>query len=196
MKLSDNSRKLILDFEVGGGEAYYNKYLKRPSWPGEASGVTIGIGYDCGYNTRQTILRDWAGLEAADRLANTAGKTRGAAKALIPKLRDINVPWNLALEVYEENTVPKFWELTRKTYPGFDSLHPDAQGVLLSLTFNRGSAMSGDRRREMRAIRDLVPHKDYAGIADELRGMKRIWPNTPGLRRRRDAEAALMDRCR
>jgi hypothetical protein len=196
MKLSDNSRKLILDFEVGGGEAYYNKYLSRPSWPGEASGVTIGIGYDCGYNSRETILQDWAGLESASRLAATAGKIRSSAKALIPKLRDIQVPWDLALEVYEEDTVPKFWELTRRAYPGFDDLHPDAQGVLLSLTFNRGAAMSGDRRLEMRSIRALVPRKDYEGMAKQLRDMKRIWPNTAGLRRRRDAEAALMQRCK
>ena len=49
-QISDKAFKLIIKYEVGGGEAYYNKYLKKPSWPGAFSGVTIGVGYDLGYN--------------------------------------------------------------------------------------------------------------------------------------------------
>lgn len=57
--------------------------------------------------------------------------------------------------------------------------------------------MSGDNRLEMRNIRLLVPKKDYKGIAEEIRKMKRIWvgKNMDGLLRRRDAEANLVENC-
>ena len=41
----------VINFE-SGGENYYNKYLKSVSWPGGASGLTIGIGADLGYMSR------------------------------------------------------------------------------------------------------------------------------------------------
>jgi len=55
--------------------------------------------------------------------------------------------------------------------------------------------MQGDRRREMRAIRDLVPAKDYGGIASQIRLMKRLGVGTRierGISRRRDVEADLV----
>ena len=57
--LSDKAYNLILKYEVGGGSAYYNKALKNPCYPGGASGVTIGIGYDLGYNTKAQFTNDW-----------------------------------------------------------------------------------------------------------------------------------------
>jgi hypothetical protein len=198
MNLSPESRKLILDFEVGGGEAYYTKYLSRPTWPGAASGVTVGIGYDCGYNSRAAILADWSDLGESGELAKTAGIKGVAAKSAVAGVKNLRIPWALALQVYEATTVPKFWRLCQRTWPGFDALHPNCQGALLSLTFNRGSAMDGDRRREMRAIRDLTKMQDYRGIAWQLRAMKRIWRGKDieqGMNRRRDAEAKLVETC-
>ena len=93
-------------------------------------------------------------------------------------------------------TVPKFYNLRKKAFPGLEELPADVQGGLVSLVFNRGTSMEGHRRREMRAIRDLVPQKDVHGIADEIRQMKRIWVGTSiatGMNRRRDAEAALIE---
>jgi GH24 family phage-related lysozyme (muramidase) len=57
--------------------------------------------------------------------------------------------------------------------------------------------MQGDSRLEMRNIRNLVPKKDYKGIAKELRKMKRIWKGKglDGLLARRDAEADLVETC-
>jgi hypothetical protein len=55
--------------------------------------------------------------------------------------------------------------------------------------------MAGERRREMRAIRDdCVPAADTACIAAQLRAMARLWVGPDiegGMRRRRHAEAAL-----
>ena len=187
---------LILDFEVGDDTgAYYNRHLRNPEWPGAASGVTIGIGYDCGYNSATVIRGDWNQLADRERLAATAGVTGQRAKALIPSVRDILVSWELAQGVFSEVTLARFWGLCQRTWPGFDNLRPNAQAALLSLTFNRGSSMVGGNRREMRNIRDMTASKDYAGMAEQIRLMERIWRNTPdgpGLIRRREAEAKLM----
>ena len=57
--------------------------------------------------------------------------------------------------------------------------------------------MSGDSRVEMRNIRVLVPKKDYKGIANEIRKMKRLWEGKgmDGLLKRREAEAKLVENC-
>ena len=72
---------------------------------------------------------------------------------------------------------------------------------LVSLVYNRGASMKdspgSDNRREMRAIRDLVPRMDLRGIAAALRSMKRLWAGKglDGLLRRREAEAVLVESC-
>ncbi len=54
--------------------------------------------------------------------------------------------------------------------------------------------MAGDRRREIRAIVEAyVGAPDLHRIAGQVRAMARLWPNTRGLRRRREAEAALIE---
>jgi hypothetical protein len=63
--------------------------------------------------------------------------------------------------------------------------------VLASLIYNRGASMDGDRRREMRAIREHLEARALLKVADEIEAMKRLWPNSKGLRDRRDREAAL-----
>ncbi len=66
-----------------------------------------------------------------------------------------------------------------------------------SIVYNRGSSMVGSSREEMRKIRDLVPLKDYQGIAQQIISMKRLWEGKglDGLLKRRDAEAALVLTC-
>lgn len=197
-RITASGRKLIYDYEVGGGEAYYNKLLKRPTWPGASSGVTIGIGYDLGYNSRAVILSDWRKHPERERLADQSGFKGQAAKSRVSSVRDIIVEWGLAEEVFDATTLTKFWQLTARTFPGFDELEPNAQAALVSLVFNRGSSLVGDRRREMREIKALVPRKDYQGIAQKIRAMKRIWAGTDiekGMNRRRNAEAALVESC-
>ncbi|WP_041358191.1 hypothetical protein [Nitrobacter hamburgensis] len=49
---------LIVELEVSG-EGAYNKRYRRPTRPGGASGITIGIGYDCGYSAAAQIRSDW-----------------------------------------------------------------------------------------------------------------------------------------
>jgi hypothetical protein len=99
-------------------------------------------------------------------------------------------------------TVKKFYDLTQSTFPNFDKLPEDAKGGLVSLVFNRGAALEGDRRREMKAIRDIMARtqnfdeKTLAQIADQIKKMKRIWIGgsiEKGMSRRRDAEAKLIE---
>ena len=202
--LNDKSLKLILEFEVGGGENYYNKFLKNPAWPGEQSGVTIGVGYDLGYVNKAEFSEDWKDLpkETFDRLYKVVGIKGYNAKNLIRGLKDISIPWYLSLKVFNNKTVNKFYNLTRQTFPNFDNLPEDAKGGLVSLVFNRGAALEGDRRREMKLIRDgmkLVSNYDQKAltfIANQIRNMKRIWIGgsiEKGMSRRRDAEAKLIE---
>lgn len=199
-QISDKALDLILKYEVGGGESYYNKFLYRPTWPGLNSGVTIGIGYDLGYNNLQSFKAAWSTKVSTQdiiRLARTLGVRGRSAKELIPGVKDIKISWEHALSVFKTNTIPIFTNQTNKAFPGADKLHPDAYGALVSLVFNRGSDLTGGRRVEMARIRSLVPVKDYKSIAHEIRKMKRLWVNAGanGLLKRREDEAKLVESC-
>lgn len=197
--LNEASLQLVYDFEVGGGESYYNRFLVHPEWPGAASGVTIGVGYDLGYNSATVIQKDWDSLDTPItlRLTTAAGITGSKARSILGNYRDIRIGWDAADLVFQRVTLSRFYALTARTFPGFNRLRPNAQGGLTSLVFNRGSSMAGSSRVEMRKIRDLVPDEDYKGIAGQIRAMKRLWPLSSdvglGLQRRREAEAKLVE---
>lgn len=197
--LSPKSLDLILKYEVGSKE-YYDKFLDHPTWPKAASGVTIGIGYDLGYNSEETIRKDWEdhlSRRELNRLIAVCGYRGEVASRHANNVKDIHIPWKAAVAVFEKTTVPKFINYTLKAFPKCEELHPDAFGALVSIVFNRGASMSGSRRAEMRRIRALVPLKDYKEIAIQIRNMKRLWENKglKGLLYRRDAEAALVESC-
>ena len=198
---SPKALELILEYEVGGGKSYYEKYLSKPTWPGGASGMTLGIGVDCGYYSQDELekLFHFLPKDQLDIVKNASGKTGQAGKDYTKKVKDkgIVVTWDQAIEIFDNLTWPKFTRLTEKAFPDAEKLCDNAYGALVSLVFNRGSSLIGDSRREMREIRDLVPKKDYKGIAKELRAMKRIWEGKglDGLLERREAEAKLVESC-
>lgn len=186
----------IIDQETGG-EEYYNKALSRPSWPKAQSGVTIGAGYDLGYNSPEEIRRDWAGKlppEQIDRLVKFSGIKGQAAQAAARQLKDIQVPYSVAKTVFHERTLPRFEEMTRKTIGSkYDTLAPEQKTALVSLGFNRGWGLEGDRRSEMRDIVKAVNEDRFDAVPDLYRKQKRLWENkgVDGLLKRRDAEANL-----
>src|SRR5690606_9796785 len=49
---------LIIRWEITS-PAWYDRRLRFPVWPGGASGVTWGVGYDGGHQTRAVIEDDW-----------------------------------------------------------------------------------------------------------------------------------------
>jgi GH24 family phage-related lysozyme (muramidase) len=202
MKLpSPKALALILEYEVGGSKSYYEKYLSRPTWPGGASGFTLGIGVDCAYYSPTELEKLFYFLpkEQLEIVKGASGKTSQAGKEYTKLHKDsgIVISWDQALEMFNNLTWTKFAKLAEKAFPELDKLCDDAYGAIVSLVFNRGSSMSGDSRLEMRNIRALVLKKDYNGIAKELRKMKRIWQGKglDGLLSRREAEAKLVETC-
>ena len=188
--LSPKARDLIYQFEG----------VDQPSdWPGGASGITIGYGYDLGQDA-DDFQTDWAQyLAAADLelLNGVLGLQGAAAQAKAASLKSIRIKQSDSQAVFLNRSVPKYQAQTEGAFPGIDALPADAQGALLSLVYNRGTSMTGDSRSEMRAIRDAVPSGNLQEIANQLRAMKRLWvgKGLDGLLKRRDAEADLVESC-
>lgn len=189
---------LIIRWEVTS-PAFYAKRLERPVWPGGASGVTWGIGFDGGHQTAAVIADDWSDHYAVARLANTAGITGKQAAAILRHYKDIPTSYEHASRVFETRGLVEYERRTRRAFGNekFDALKPTACGALISVVYNRGAAMTGDSRREMRNIRDkCVPNADHSCIASEIRSMGRLWRGTVnenGLLARREAEAKLAE---
>lgn len=164
-------------------------------WPGGHSGITIGYGYDLGYET--TFPRDWAGVltpPMIDALGAAHGWRGQKAAEMASSFRWINITKEQARPVFDNRTVPHYEAETDAAFPGYQLLPDLAKGALVSLVFNRGSSMTGPRRAEMRAVRDAVRRQDLEEIADQIRAMKHLWAGQglDGLLVRRDAEASLV----
>lgn len=197
--VSPEARRAVINFEVTGEETYLRKYQK-PIAPAGASGITIGIGYDLGYNAPDGIRRDLANLIAdadIEKLVRASGLQGERARSRLSEFRSVSVPWNSAIELFDRSTTPRFANLVLKAFPNSELLAGHAFGALFSLVYNRGNSMSGDRRKEMRAIRDLCARKSWDGIPAQFREMQKIWAGKPGLAgvvKRREAEAILFER--
>lgn len=181
--------------EEAGGRDFYESQTAFPHWPGEFSGITIGVGYDLRF-TADTFEQDWAdkmGAREMSALRHHLGVPGSAAAAA--DLSWIRVPWWTAWQVFVGHTLPLQIETTANTYDTLDGLPGLCRSVLVSLVFNRGPSVSdapgSDRRVEMRRIRDLLAAGRTAEVADQILAMRRLWPNSRGLRERREREAAL-----
>jgi len=192
MKISEKAVNLILRFEG----------LDQPGvWPGDASGVSIGCGYDLGYEPN--FEQDWGGLLPAnvmERLRHTVGLKGQAAHHAAMGLRDIRIPLDKARQVLESVTIPREEATTAKVFPGAETLPADAFGGLVSLIYNRGPLVDKTpRRKEMLELFQLfrkgAPY-DLNRIADLVEAQKRLWPhvrNSDGdLWTRRIEEAKLI----
>jgi GH24 family phage-related lysozyme (muramidase) len=189
LEITDKALALILDAEG----------LDQPGkWPGAASGITLGIGYDLGFGTAEQFEQDWSEFLTSDevaRLKTAIGVSGQAARALAPQFSDITIKRADAVQVFKTRTLPLYSQRTEKAFAGVDQLPANAQGALVSLVFNRGTSMVGDKRKEMRAVRDAVAAGDLQEIANQIRAMKRLWvgKGLDGLLKRRDAEARLVE---
>jgi hypothetical protein len=191
--VSVKSIDMIVFFEVSSKE-FYNKFLQRPIWPGEESGITIGVGCDLGHTSEEKIKAAWGpNISAADLnlLLSVRGLKGLKAKNKLSQVNSVKIPFDVAYKVFFESTLPDHARETKRAYAGVDKLPPDAQGSLLSLVFNRGGSTNKtkDSRIEMFNIIELVKSGDLQGIAKQIRKMKRLWPDSKGLRDRRDKEA-------
>lgn len=191
---------LITRWEVTSEAVYVRKY-QGVICPGGASGPTIGIGYDLGHQTASTIRADWRAHADVARLATGSGQV-GPAKcaAWRAQHRDVRVPLAMAQAVFEESTLPAYTRAAERALgkQAWAGLPIPYRAGMKSLGYNRGWSMVGERRREMRAIRDdCVPPADAACGARELLSMCRLWAGTPndaGLCGRRKDEARVITR--
>lgn len=188
----DIDAQFILDQEMGG-RSYYDKKLQSPAWPGASSGVTWGAGFDAGYNTVQEIKDSWKGYipdHDIDRLTRYAGITGLRAKNLTAEVKDIKIPYNVAVRHFNEKTLPRFIKQTEQAFGSIKGLPRGQQTALVSLVFNRGPSLVGKKREEMMAISKAMANGKYDKIPSLIREMKRLW-SLKGLLRRRDEEALL-----
>ena len=194
--ISKRSIELIIQHEVGGRAVYERKYQK-PIWAGGESGVTIGLGYDCGYVNEKQFFADWAGLNLnfINALRPVIGLKGQQAKVMLKgEVLNVKIPYNMAYEVFVKCSIPRYFAMTKKIYPDLETLNEDTQGALVSMVYNRGAKIEGDSRKEMKAIVDLVAKQDYEGIAEQIEMSKRLWENRgmDGLVIRREAEADMI----
>ena len=188
--LSKRGIKAIIGWETGG-ESEYNP---QPEWPGEQSGVTIGVGWDLGHTPATETARAWGPhllQSTVAALVGVSGRKGSEAKAILPHVRHLSIPWEAALAVFEEVTIPTWFLRTLRIYPQVQAIPGDCAAALVSLVFNRGPSLSGERRSEMLRIQELLRVNELEKIPDQFRAMKRLWPSSRGLRRRRDEEADL-----
>ena len=192
MNLSARGIKAIIAWETGG-EQFYDR---NPEWPGEQSGITIGVGWDLGHTPATETTRAWRQYLDASTMAALVGVSghRGeAAQTRLPHVRHLIIPWAAAMAVFEDVTLPTWYLRTLRIYPQLVDLPVDCAAALVSLVFNRGPNLSGDRRREMLRIQELLRVNEPQHIPEQLRAMKRLWSDSKGLRRRRDEEAQLFE---
>jgi Bacterial toxin homologue of phage lysozyme, C-term len=179
-------------------KSYYEKKLIKPYWPKGESGITIGIGYDLGYNTAKDIQSDWQDYittQKLEKLKAVSGLKGENASLQLSSVSKITIDYVSAANVFYQISLPKFAKKVVAIYPEAARLPPDAQGALLSLVYNRGNGLKGESRKEMANIVSHVSKSDLPAIASEIRSMKRIWENKnqPGLIKRREAEAVLVE---
>ena len=200
--ISQDADTLIIDEETGGQAYYLSSGENHPDWPGGASGVTIGNGYDCGYSTAAQIAADWGDQLPANvvtALQSVAGIHGSPAQAEAHALHWVDVPWAAAQIVFHNKDLPKWVHICENHLPNFDMLNGDCAGAIVSIAFNRGASFDllGDRYTEMRAIKAAMIAQTFSTIPAQIRLMKRLWPlgtvNHVDLTNRREHEAVLFE---
>lgn len=191
---------MLVAFAVRDRDAY-EAFFRHAYWPGGAAGATFGIGYDLGYATSAVVASDWEGFldgEWIHKLVSGLGlhgEPGGRLLAGYFNEAGIDIPWETAVAVFRDRVVPRWVAIVEQALPNTDLLTPHQVGALVSLAYSRGAqfSMVGDRYSEMRKIAALMEARSFARIPGEIRAMARLWPDQPGLRNRRQMEAALFE---
>lgn len=181
-----------------GDQQYYQRTEEHWDWPGGSSGPTIGVGYDCGYVTREECTTDWTGIVDDDTLANIlrgVGITGDKAHIFVNNNRhDVTVTWAQAVNEFTNRELPKWENRCRLVLPNFDLLSGDCCAAITSLSYNRGTGgyrSTLPRYKEMNEIYDYMKSGKFAYIPTAIASMQRLWPTSFDLRRRRQLEAGL-----
>ncbi|MBI6682382.1 hypothetical protein YA0697_11750 [Pseudomonas viridiflava] len=179
-------------------------YREHPyALPDNSSGVTIGYGYDLGQQTAAAVdleLKDLYTPDEITRLKGALGKKGQDARDYVHNVSSISISKENALKL-AVIMKKRYAQQVVDVYPKAISLHPDCQGVLLSLVVNRGNALSGSTpakaasRLEMKQIKEDFDNEKPELIPSRIRSMKRLWttPATAGLVTRREKEAVYFE---
>lgn len=195
--ISEETFDDVIGYEVSS-EATYEARYRRLTWPKLQSGATGGIGYDFGQANKAQVTADWGDKvdgKTLKALLSCCGVTGAPARALVARLHDVvDIPFDLALEVYADHDLPRYTALCRAHLPGYDGLSAHCKGALFSLVLNRGPSFDkpGPRYAEMRDIKAAIKSGQLAKVPVLFRSMKRIWKDDPeakGLLYRREKEA-------
>jgi len=130
-------------------------------------------------------------------LQQAIGVKGSAAEPLAHQLAQlVDVPWEAAIAVHKKAVIPRWVAVVQNALPNTTLLSAHCLGALVSLTFNRGASFSkaGARYAEMRDIKLHMQNKQFGLIPDDFRHMIRLWPNSAGLRDRREQEAQLFEK--
>ena len=178
--------------EEVGSRKYYDQHVAIPHFPGVESGVTIGVGYDLRFQEPADFEADWAGILTPSEMAALRPHIgrKGSAEA-VAALRQLRIAFPAAWQVFVTRALPRAVGQTANCYGGLEVLPPLCRGALVSLVYNRGTKLNGSSRREMKAIHDHLVDGRLDKVAGEIESMKRLWPDSEGLRKRRDKEAAM-----
>jgi len=176
-------------------------------FPGGDSGITIGLGDDLGYQTVEEFKAKWASLLPSawiSDLSTAIGIHGSRAAAMASKFKGIRIKMDDATTVFKGYSLPEYYKLSLGAFPCLEKLCLHAKGAIVSLVYNRGASLEGSRRTEMAKIKSILDsapdpadNDTYRAIAEQFRLMKRLWvgQGLDGLLARRDAEAALVERC-
>lgn len=205
LEVSRASVDMIIYYEVGGKEYYNAKFTKPmvPAWQTTSSGVTVGFGFDVGYNSKEQIRKALDGICSEDEivaLQSVSGmKGKNAYYNGLPKVKNkVIITWDEADKIFMRDSLVRF---SKQTADAFDltptRLHPHSNGALVSLVYNRGPLIdTTDRRKEMSWIKHNVSVGNDSNIPSDIRSMKRLWnySTLKGLHLRRDSEASMFQK--
>ena len=162
-------------------------------WPGGASGVTLDPGFDLGAGDWNLFEQHYAPLltEAQRYACRMCRGVQGAsAKALLRQYRtaltSIRISRARADELFPLIATP-FWKGIVARFPRLAYAPPGVQTAMLSLAYNRGVLNKG-----LAGLGDNIGRDDWKGLAREIHAMQQLHV-LPGIRRRRRAEARLID---
>ncbi len=181
--------QFIIEREVSD-KSYYDRVETYPTIP-RNSGVTIGIGYDLGQiGDPKQFEADWGDLLDAAIITKLLPYVHNPnpSPAELSQIRDIKIPWNAAVEEFEDRTLPQAIQDTRRIYQQLDDLPPESQAALVSLVYNRGGSVAGPARAQMLNIQEDLANGNLNDVPRQFEGMKNLRRD---LSARRQMEADL-----
>jgi len=106
------------------------------------------------------------------------------------------------MAVFRVRRLPAYIDETKIAFPGVEALDADVRGALTSVIYNcgrgTGKPYQALKRQAYAAIKAAVLARDIPGIAAGIRALKPYHDRDPsvaeGLKRRREAEARLVER--